>query len=190
MTRDPDPTWQWLQCLASPSDTGSVPSQHGVLTPHHGFVWRCLGERRPGSLESMGACPWRRWEQGAFSPRAVEVLKWDLREIRTLLLYFFLQQIQGHGGRAPVKRGSFLIGYFRLCLNVPRCFSVPAGLVVLMLSWWCSAHPPSDLAMQRARLTSSCCHSISAWGLPLAAGVLLGSIKELTLPPTHTHPPT
>ena len=42
--------------------------------------------------------------------------------------------------------------------------------------------------MQLARLTSSCCHSISAWGLPLAAGVLLGSIKELTLPPTHTPP--
>ena len=44
--------------------------------------------------------------------------------------------------------------------------------------------------MQHARLTSSCCHSICAWGLPLAAGVFLGSIKELTLPPTHTQPPT
>lgn len=29
-----------------------------------------------------------------------------------------------------------------------------------------------------------------AWGLPLAAGVPLGSIKELTLPATHTHPST
>ena len=60
MTRDPDPTRQWLQCLASPSDTGSIPSQPGVLTPRLGFVWRCLRERRLGSLESMGACPWRR----------------------------------------------------------------------------------------------------------------------------------
>lgn len=56
---------------------------------------------------------------------------------------------------------------------------------------WCSAHPPSDLAMQRAKLTSSCCHLIPMpGGFLWAAGVPLGSIKELTLPATHTHPST
>lgn len=59
-----------------------------------------------------------------------------------------------------------------------------------LLSWWCLPIPhqtwpcsaPADLQLLPL--------DPHAWGLPLAAGVPLGSIKELTLPATHTHPST